>query len=44
MRETHGYAKQGVGYGHNKVNGLNALLAVVSTANTAPVIVGAAAR
>ena len=27
MRETHGYAKQGVGYGYNKVKGLNALLA-----------------
>jgi hypothetical protein len=40
MRETHGYAKQGVGYGYNKVKGLNALLAVVSTATTAPVIVG----
>jgi hypothetical protein len=40
MRETHGYAKQGVGYGYNKVKGLNALLAVGSTATTAPVIVG----
>jgi hypothetical protein len=40
MRETHGYAKQGVGYGYNKVKGLNALLAVVSTATTAPIIVG----
>jgi len=27
MRETYGYAKQGVGYGYNKVKGLNALLA-----------------
>ena len=40
MRETHGYAKQGVGYGYNKVKGLNALLAVCSTPATAPVIVG----
>ena len=31
MRETHGYAKQGVGYGYNKIKGLNALLAVCST-------------
>ena len=40
MRETHGYSKQGVGYGYNKVKGLNALLAMVSTASSAPVIVG----
>jgi hypothetical protein len=40
MRETHGYAKQGVGYGYNKVKGLNALPAAVSTATTAPIIVG----
>src|SRR3954454_2146442 len=26
MRETHGYAKQGAGYGYTKVKGLNALL------------------
>jgi hypothetical protein len=39
MRETYGYAKQGVGYGYNKVKGLNALLGIVSTAVTAPVIV-----
>ena len=31
MRETYGYAKQGVGYGYNKVKGLNALLGIVST-------------
>src|SRR3982751_5512096 len=30
MRETHGYAKQGAGYGYTKVKGLNAL-AIVST-------------
>ena len=39
MRETHGYGKQGVGYGYNKVKGLNALLGIVS-AGSAPVIVG----
>ena len=38
MRETHGYAKQGAGYGYNKVKGLNALLAIVSTPIAAPVI------
>jgi hypothetical protein len=38
MRETHGYAKQGVGYGYNKVKGLNALLATISTPLAAPVI------
>src|SRR5450755_3834240 len=40
IRETYGYAKQGVGYGYNKVNGLNALLGIVSTAGSAPIIVG----
>ena len=40
IRETHGYAKQGTGYGYNKIKGLNALLAVASTQVNAPVIVG----
>jgi len=40
MRETYGYAKQGVGYGYNKVKGLNALVGIVSTAVSAPIIVG----
>ncbi len=40
MRETHGYAKQGVAYGYNKTKGLNALLAVASTQVNAPIIVG----
>jgi hypothetical protein len=42
MRRTYGYAKQGVGYGYNKVKGLNALLAIASTsaASCGPVIVG----
>jgi hypothetical protein len=37
--EVHGYAKQGSGYGYSKIRGLNALLATVTTASTAPVIV-----
>lgn len=36
--EVHGYAKQGAGFGYSKVRGLNALLATVSTEQTAPVI------
>ncbi|MEJ7832907.1 MAG: IS1380 family transposase [Nocardioides sp.] len=38
--EVHGYTKQGSGYGYSGVRGLNALLATVSTKDTAPVIVG----
>jgi Transposase DDE domain len=38
--EVHGYAKQGSGYGYSGVRGLNALLATVMTAGSAPVIVG----
>ena len=30
MRRTYGYATQGVGFGYNKVKGLNALLAVAA--------------
>ena len=37
--EVHGYAKQGSGYGYSGVRGLNALLATVTTASRAPVIV-----
>jgi hypothetical protein len=37
IRRTHGYAKQGVGYGYSKVKGLNAL-GIVSTPKSAPVI------
>jgi hypothetical protein len=44
MRETHGYAKQGVGYGYNKVKGLNALLATISTPTAAPLIAAARLR
>ena len=38
VRETHGDAKQGAGYGYTGVRGLNALLATVSTPLAAPVI------
>ncbi len=37
--EVHGYAKQGSGYGYSGVRGLNALLASVSTKDSAPVVV-----
>jgi hypothetical protein len=37
--EVHGYAKQGSGYGYSGVRGLNALLATVSSADSAPVVV-----
>jgi hypothetical protein len=37
--EVHGHAKQGAGFGYSKVRGLNALLATLATATTAPVIV-----
>ena len=39
IRRTYGYAKQGSGYGYSGVKGLNALLATVSSADRAPVIV-----
>jgi len=38
IKATHGYAKQGAGYGYSGVKGLNALLAIVSTPTSAPVI------
>jgi hypothetical protein len=44
IRETHGYAKQGVGYGYNKIKGLNALLATISTPVAAPVIAASRLR
>ena len=37
--EVHGYSKQGSGYGYSGVRGLNALLATVSTSQSAPVVV-----
>jgi hypothetical protein len=39
IRATFGYAKQGAGFGYSGVKGLNALLATVSSASSAPVIV-----
>jgi hypothetical protein len=36
--EVHGYAKEGAGFGYNRIRGLNALLAVVSTTQAAPVV------
>ncbi len=38
VRQTFGYAKQGTGRGYTGVNGLNALLAILSTPLSAPVI------
>ena len=38
IRQTHGYQKQGVGYGYCKVKGLNAQLATLSSPTCAPVI------
>jgi hypothetical protein len=37
--EVHGHAKQGAGFGYNKVRGLNALLATGTAPGAAPVIV-----
>jgi hypothetical protein len=44
IRATFGYAKQGAGYGYSGVKGLNALLATVSSASSAPVIVATRPR
>jgi hypothetical protein len=44
VRETHGYAKQGAGFGYSGVNGLNALFGVISTPTAAPVIAAARLR
>lgn len=51
QRRTYGYAKQGSGFGHTKiqgksvlVRGLNVLLATLSTPQAAPVIVGSRLR
>jgi len=38
IKGTHGYQKQGAGYGYTGVKGLNALIAIVSTPTSAPVI------
>ena len=37
--EVHGHAKQGAGFGYNRIRGLNALLATLSTSGASPVIV-----
>ena len=44
VRSTFGYTKQGAGYGYSGVKGLNALLATVSSASAAPVIVATRLR
>jgi hypothetical protein len=44
VRATFGYAKQGAGFGYSGVKGLNALLATVSSASSAPVIVATRLR
>src|SRR3954471_22816030 len=44
VRATHGYLKQGAGFGYSGVSGLNALLGVVSTPTSAPVIAAARLR
>jgi hypothetical protein len=37
--EVHGHAKQGAGFGYNRIRGLNTLLATLTTTTSAPVIV-----
>ena len=44
IKEVHGYQKQGSGYGYSGVRGLNALIGIVSTTVSAPVIIGARLR
>lgn len=44
VKATYGYAKQGAGYGYSGVKGLNALIATVSTAATAPMIIATRLR
>jgi len=44
VKATHGYQKQGAGYGYTGVKGLNALIATVSTPLCAPVIVATRLR
>ena len=38
VKPTYGYAKQGAGYGYTRVKGLNALVGIMSTPVSAPVI------
>jgi hypothetical protein len=42
--EVHGYAKQGAEFGYSRVRGLNALLAIASTRQSAPVVVASRLR
>jgi hypothetical protein len=44
VRETHGYRKQGTGRGYTGVNGLNVLLATLSTPGRVPLIAAARLR
>src|SRR5450759_1360279 len=44
IKATYGYAKQGAGHGYNGVKGLNALVAIVSTPISAPVVVATRLR
>ena len=44
IKEVHGYQKQGAGYGYSGVRGLNALIGIVSTKTSAPVIIGSRLR
>ena len=44
IKATHGYAKQGAGYGYTGVKGLNALLVIVSTPLSSPVVAGTRLR
>ena len=44
IRASYGYAKQGAGYGYSGVNGINALIATISTPTSAPVIAGTRLR
>jgi hypothetical protein len=44
VKPTYGYAKEGAGRGYSGVKGLNALIGIVSTPNSAPVITGVRLR
>src|SRR5450830_1236394 len=44
IKEVHGYQKQGAGFGYSGVRGLNALLGIVSTTTSAPIIIGSRLR
>ena len=44
VRQTYGYAKQGAGRGYTGVKGLNALVGILSTPNSPPVIAAARLR